>query len=273
MNTDLIYNPGQRLQEFFKRLYPFDSNDKRSVIAKIDAALLADNQFAELVYESSINYIIRRFITVAQFLRRKYDPKEYPPERYIRELGQFLNYYTNIPRTEVDSLRTLLMDCIDAANHKPSQTTIKQILKKAKEDGARCYICGCELVFNDPTSPQNAEVEHIWPNSMGGMNEAPNLKVACRSCNQHKKDYIDSSDFHYEEICLTTSENEEPFLQEFKGDYRIALWAKHSYSCAICGEPASRLGELKFARQEPHDSWHFLNIDAYCDRHIPKRDE
>jgi len=270
---DKVYNPGQRLQDFFKRLYPFDPDDKKSAIAKIDNALLADTQFSELVYNSSINYMVRRFIATAQFLKRKYNTPDYPSERYFIELRRFLIDYTQIPKNEIELLHTLLMECVNVAARGPNKTTIKQILREAKELGARCYICGCELVFDDPNSPRRPEVEHIWPNSMGGMNESSNLKVSCHSCNQHKKSYIDSSDFHYEEICLTTDKDEETFWQQLTGDYRVALWAKHNYSCATCEEPASLLGGLVFARREPNDSWHFLNIDAYCAKDIPKHDK
>jgi hypothetical protein len=50
-------------------------------------------------------------------------------------------------------------------------------------------------------------------------------------------------------------------------EYEIALWAKSNFKCKICGKPASNVGKLKLSRINLDDSWHFLNIDAYCEQH------
>jgi len=265
-------HPGQELQRLLKRLYPFDPMEKRSFVSIIDDALIAENAFSELVYNSCIDYMVRRLITTAQFLEGQYGPSCYPPGRFIVELRKFVRDYTNIPTDKIELVLTLLLECVKVADRKPGRETKKRILRNARRKGIRCYICGCELNFDDPLSPQRPEVEHVWPNSMGGPNSEPNLNVSCWSCNQHKANYIEASDFHYEEICLTSSKDDESFAEDLTGMYRVAIWAKNDYKCAECERPASHLGELAFARQEPNDSWHFLNVDAYCDRHTPKHD-
>lgn len=114
------------------------------------------------------------------------------------------------------------------------------------------------------------QIEHIWPKEMGGKDDDDNLKAACEQCNQSKQSYIDASDFHYEEICLITDKTDNNFETELNWQYRVALWAKNNYECVRCGKPAQYKGTLEFVRSNPNDSWHFLNIDTYCEDHIPK---
>lgn len=54
----------------------------------------------------------------------------------------------------------------------------------------RCEYCGApEAVFNFAF-----EVEHIEPVVRGGADDDSNLALACRSCNVHKGDAIESPD-------------------------------------------------------------------------------
>ncbi|MDT5122431.1 MAG: hypothetical protein QOC96_1913 [Acidobacteriota bacterium] len=46
-----------------------------------------------------------------------------------------------------------------------------------------------EIVFNLPF-----EVEHITPQSLGGITTEDNLALSCRSCNLYKSDYVSAED-------------------------------------------------------------------------------
>jgi 5-methylcytosine-specific restriction endonuclease McrA len=143
----------------------------------------------------------------------------------------------------------------------------KIIQSKIQEHGELfCYICGKSL------TNEEAEIEHMWPKAMGGTEKDHNLKVSCKHCNKYKQDYIDASDFHYEEICIAQEEGENSFSGNFKRLYKIALWAKNNYSCILCGTTAESVGRLKFVRKNSRDSWHFLNIDAYCESCLNPRE-
>ena len=50
-------------------------------------------------------------------------------------------------------------------------------------DNYTCQYCG---------SQQNPVIDHIFPFSRGGSNEADNLQVLCRDCNARKSDSIPS---------------------------------------------------------------------------------
>ena len=46
-----------------------------------------------------------------------------------------------------------------------------------RRDGYRCTACG---------SHQDLTIDHVWPVSRGGSNDASNLQTLCRSCNSRK---------------------------------------------------------------------------------------
>jgi len=262
-------NPGKMLQGLLKEIYPLDDTSSKSVVHKIDNALMAEGEFLHLVYESSINHLVRRLITSAEYLRRKYDLF---PDDSVSEIRKFLRDFTHIPPSRREKIATLLVECLRERDREISQNLKDSIRKEAQRRGTKCYLCGCEIDFERTDTPRfnSFTLDHLWPRKMGGKSLESNLKIACKRCNELKTDYIDASDFHYEEICLVTNEKDESFNVEFKREYKIAVSAKSDFRCMICEQPAERVGELQFARREPNDSWHFLNVDAYCSEHTPE---
>ncbi|MBD1922219.1 HNH endonuclease [Funiculus sociatus GB2-A5] len=263
-------NPGQELRNFLKELYPHnynntDFNEVKFFISEIDSALIANGEFSKIVYESSINYMLRRFINTAEYLKRKYESDEFPAQKFVEELRRFITEATCIPKDKTEKLLALLQACLQSKGRKVKPPRKKRLLKEYQaKNELRCYICGKYL------NEQESEIEHIWPRTMGGATEDFNLKISCSICNDKKQHYIDASDFHYEQICLVSDKSDENFSKEMKKEYRIAVWAKSDYSCTVCGEPASIVGTLNFGRINPDDSWHFLNTEAYCDEHTPE---
>lgn len=277
-------NPGQQLRDLLKRIYPLDlentnSSEDNSFISRIDNALIAEGNFSHVVYESSINYLLRRLINTAEYLRRKYGSDEFPSEQFLIELRRFVVENTRLDSDKSEIIVLLLKQCVDAKDKKLKPSRKKRIFKNAQEkDELCCYICGNVLNVEKGSISEDKEletseeiqVEHIWPKAMGGATEDFNLKLSCSYCNNAKKNYIDATDFHYEQICLVSDKNDEYFSTELKREYKIAIWAKNNYSCSVCNKPALSVGRLKFGRLNPDDSWHFLNIDAYCNEHTPE---
>lgn len=283
MNNNNV-NPGKELRNFLKSLYPLDSfarssaadllgdkNNKLSFIHYIDHDIKAEGEFLILLHESIINYLARRFINTAEYLRRKLSKNSEDDAisiNFINELRVYITENTRLRKQDYEKLLILLERCLDAKD-KNLKTSIKKRIKE--RDGKlemRCYICGESLSTND--NKDEIMIDHIFPRSMGGATEEYNLKVSCRYCNKAKKNYIDSSDFHYEKICLITDKDDNSFKSELEKEYKIAILSKNKYGCKICGKLASEVGKLNFGRLNTNDSWHFLNIDSYCDDHAPK---
>jgi 5-methylcytosine-specific restriction endonuclease McrA len=56
-----------------------------------------------------------------------------------------------------------------------------------------CEMCNTEFVGGSPNAPEAPTIDHIVPRSMGGPDEAWNLRPMCRSCNSFKNNVLDPS--------------------------------------------------------------------------------
>jgi 5-methylcytosine-specific restriction endonuclease McrA len=276
MASDIEYsvNPGEKLREILEQLYPFTASESKSYISKMDSALYADGELASLVYRSTINYMLRRLVSAAVFVKRRCKKNGLPEESIEIEIKKFINNIFDFPNaTVVEQIASLLFICTKMRKATINITTEK-IVRDRNEN--LCYICGRDLDFFNKRNEFNekndawAELEHLFPKSMGGSSKLDsNLKYACTKCNAEKKSYIDDSDYHYEQICFVTDEDDGvDFHGNFKQLTKLALWSKNQYKCQFCNEPASRVGRLHLTRRNPEDNWHFLNIETYCSAHI-----
>ena len=269
MDNISISNPGEQLQLLLKKLYPFEPEGQLSVLIHLDNALMADGELLKLTYNSCINHMIRRLITAAAFIKRRYDTDSFPSGTYILEIRRYLRDFTRIPSRETEKILTLLTECLRERDGSPTQTTLARLRKSSRDRGLYCYICGGEMDYEKAKEYNSFEGEHRWPKAMGGKNGEGNLFGCCVRCNRLKKSSMDASDFHYEEISLVSDFDDTNFSTEFEWTYRIAVLARNEYRCVTCGKDAQIVGELYFARRETSDSWHFLNINTYCAKHLP----
>lgn len=261
-------NPGEVLRGFLVNIYPLKEH---TFVHEMDDDFMSDGELVKTFYYSCINYLVRRLITTAEHYRRRFPPDLHGSNRYKSELKKFLKDYTRYNDRQLDKLVTLLHECLAASDRLPSPTTISKKRARASEQNHYCYICGREVNYQHSGEHNNATIDHIWPRAMGGLSDNDNLQVACEACNsRYKKDYIDAADFHFEEISLISTSYEEYSGKEKNRAYEVAVFARTNYKCAVCGQPAYRLGELKIGRIEPNDSWHFLNLQAYCSEHAPE---
>jgi len=264
-------NPGEELKVFLTQIYSNSSSKADGFLAKLDNDLMCDGSLIDIVYRSCINYIIRRLITTAEYFRRIYDPKIYGQSRYQRELRRYLRDYTRLRDQHVNELLHLLVKCLKASDSYPSDTQSRKIRQEAEARSASCLICGRELDYTrNSQNILSVTIDHIWPRSFGGLSENHNLGVVCQHCNNElKKNYIDDSDYHYEEISLVATSYEEYTSKMKNRQYEVAVFARTQFKCFVCGQPAERVGELQIGRIEPSDSWHFLNLAGFCYEHKP----
>lgn len=322
-------NAGQDLRSFLKQIFPKETkSEENGFITSIDKGIVANGEFTNLVYESCINHLVRRLVIAADATREITRKMYRDPEQnlhFINNLRHYLEAHLVTSKEERETILFLLIECIRNQGKPISNGTKRKLRREAQHDNLGCYICGCELDFEDPKKPNFAEFEHVWPNRLGGSSTYINIRMACATCNRIKRNYIDASDFHYEQICLaenveelerkeqealrealTEAEAEVVRLEqiaeearikavqvvgdeiineviastvdflsakkrkvnvhtEFRREYKIALWAKHNYKCKRCQTDISMAGKLRFRRRDDNDSWHFLNIDGYCE--------
>ncbi len=263
-------NPGQELREFLIRLYPLEqirdmSRGGRTFLQKMDYDLMSDETLSNTFYSSCINYLVRRLITTAEYFRRKY------PDEWRLELRRFFRNYTRYKDRDINDLTLLLSKCLSAYDSNPSDS-VKAMMRKEAKNKRHCYICGEDMDYENANGLNSATIDHVWPRAMGGLSHNENLLVACQQCNnKHKKDFMDASDYHYEEIALVSDRSDPHFTNEMNRQYRVAVYARTEFTCAVCGQPAYRVGKLEVGRIEAQDSWHFLNLQAYCLGHLPEK--
>jgi 5-methylcytosine-specific restriction endonuclease McrA len=260
-------NPGQQLQTLLTEIYPIGEVSGKNFISKLDCDLRAEGEFIQIIYKSSINYLVRRLIRTAQYIREI--SGNFSDLIYHKELRGFLQNELGLPKGQIEKTFILLLECVSVSEKRPTQKTKDRIVRKARKDNYKCYICGCDLDFTQPNIDSSVEVDHLWPNSLGGESNDSNLIACCRRCNQAKHDHIDTTDFHFEEIAFYTDTfPSENTLRD--REHRVALWAKNDYKCCYgkCKSTPRSSGELLFERKNPDDSWHYLNIETYCSEHI-----
>lgn len=262
-------SPGEKLRELLAEIYPYDDRGRSIIyIERMDYDFAADGEMLRFTYQSSLNYLVRRLITLSVYIY-KVNSNNLARD-YRREIENHLQNYTRLNPTQIKSISKILSECVQAVNKSGYEK--RKVIEHAKNRRFYCFTCGTSLNFEDEESWNYATVDHLWPRSMGGHGEIDNLKAVCKSCNNsYKENYIDASDFHYEEIALTCISYEE-YVRERERQYELAVLAKTNYKCAICDSPAHYIGELRIGRIDPKDSWHFHNLQAYCSRHFPKYD-
>lgn len=264
-------NPGEELKKYLKVLVPkgslFSDEDleESDYISRIDYYFKHESEYFDLVYESSINFLLRRLIKSAHYFKKKSEKLD--DYSHLDNTRNYLEENTRFGEEEIERILVLLDIIINYSKRTPSPGTKKSLLRKAREDDLPCYICGRAIDFNDCKSWEFVQIEHCWPQKMGGANTPFNLKIACRKCNSNKEEYIDSSDFHYEHIAYKTILEENINHVEFKYPHKLAIWAKSNFSCTICERSAAEVGALKLGRKNKDDTWHYMNIVAFCDEH------
>jgi 5-methylcytosine-specific restriction endonuclease McrA len=265
MSSEFV-NPGEALRDFLCSLFPQDLEERGSCIAKIDSALLADGELSSLVYYSTVNYMMRRILTAAILIARKCERYGFTDQVFESKLRAYIANNLKIPNAiNVDKLTGLIRECLESREKRINATSEKAV--KEREENL-CFICGGPMDFSTTHELGSATLEHVWPRMMGGSSKPDNLKYSCYKCNQFKANTIDVSDYHYEEICLATDEEDaKEFERDFSRVYKVAAWAKNGYECQMCKRPASRVGRLELLRRNTSDSWHFLNMEAYCVAH------
>jgi len=269
-------HPGKRLYQFLRDLYPVGQIEN-SFLSKMDKFLIADTEFANIVYASCIHYLIRRLIITAQYIKRKYEV--YGDERYKQEIRDFLKTCLEIPNKEINlpKLQMHLQSCLDVNDDEFSKGTKNNLVNNAKKNGHKCYVCGGDLDFENEGAINYRSVDHIWPRSLGGASEIDNAGLTCKRCDNFlKRDYLDFSDFHYEEISLVFSNPQEYYELNTEGkqsnrnrQYEVAIFAKSGFKCTEpdCQQPANLAGELYIGKMNSDDSMHFLNLTAFCQEH------
>ena len=269
-------NPGELLKDVLAELCPYDSSKQQSYSYGFDELLGEEGELERLIYDSTLNYLLHRLITAAIYIRKSYFETTQDEGIYWAELRSYLVEKTRIPNSAIERVLILLHRCVLEGMREPSPGAKRAVRRKAKQDNLKCYICGRDVLHDrvdvsQDTRKENSEIEHIWPRSLGGSNKQWNLAISCTRCNELKRNHIDASDFHYEHVCASTDETMQDFRTDFNWVSRIPVLARSRFRCAVdgCKNSAQVYGGLDLVRLDNKDTYHFLNVLAFCSDHAP----
>ena len=252
--------PPRELFEYLLSVYPIDNDI--AWLNRIDNTLLEDGDLKNVVYKSTIFYLLRRLVTRAKKKAeiagaKKGHLKEDSALKLIRDDIKKFGFADK----DIEKISWLLRECVKASKHTLPRLSTKKLLRDAKKRGLRCYICGSELDYERKNSITSAEIEHIWPKSLRGSNTDNNLAISCRKCNQGKEDVLGSEDFHYEHIALGNN--------SLKYQYKLSIILKNECACSICSKKSQYVkGGLSVVRKNKDDFWHYLNLQSVCLDHL-----
>lgn len=105
-------NPGEQLREVLKELFPAEVKDN-SFLSKIDYIVQADGELIDLVYNSTINYLLRRLILTADFLKRQGEKEKKPNDVFITKLRAFLKDDMHFQEKHIGRISVLIIECLD----------------------------------------------------------------------------------------------------------------------------------------------------------------
>lgn len=257
------YNPGEQVKRILEEALELESYDKPTFANRVDRVLVADGRLASLMRESAIDYATRRLVLGAVHVASHggWDPSD---PSFVRPLRRYLKEHTGLDQRTVDRIVPLLRDAV-RLNRSELSTTKRRRLRRTMRfrDETQCYLCGLQMDFEDLERKTGASADHVWPRSIGGLNEEDNLRLACKQCNNVKGDVLSGADFHYERF-VRADESHVEFGE------LMAAWHIHNLSCVQCGRDPSQVGQLFLVRDDDTDCWHVHNVTAYCATHRPK---
>lgn len=259
-------NPGYKIKNHLKQIYKFDQH----FLSRIDEDLKLEGLFRTTMYESSINYLLRRLVTAAHYVHRINEI--YGDVRIRSELRKYLKEHTRFEDETLNRLVAWLLQSIKNSRDDFNQSDKKKVLQQIEQFSWGCYMCGREMDFSETAEAYKlGTADHWWPRLFGGESELHNLRYTCGDCNgKYKKDFLDYSDYHFEEIAMVIESFSEYDKKAKNRSYESAIFAKAGYICAECHQPAYKVGELHIGRIDISDNFHFFNLTAYCQEHKPE---
>ena len=150
-------------------------------------------------------------------------------------------------REEQRALGRLTFDAIRASRLGIPSGLHHRLRSEAERRNARCQIGGCEILYHaDAADYRSFSLDHIWPQSLGGSSEEWNLQIACKDCNNIRKNLLEASDAHYEHLHVKlerpADNQSQSFWSELHKVFRIAALLSNCQE--ISWWFASAIGEL-----------------------------
>jgi 5-methylcytosine-specific restriction endonuclease McrA len=137
----------------------------------------------------------------------------------------------------------------------------------------RCYMCSALLTLHRrhfvDANGKNANLDHIWPSSLGGNSIPENLLLACQACNNAKKHLLTWESGHAHSLIYTMGFETHDFYSRVPRLEKILIHRRAAFVLA-CRERLTlrdafqKLGgysELQVI--DSSDTWDFFNVENH----------
>ena len=174
---------GEHLARFLESSY---LSEGETVWEHPKTTLLAtgrSDQWISAYREIAVLHLVRQLISGAKAIVERQGELDSVADR---DIGQLIVDTMVIDYFRVTEIRTRLTPAVRSARSKISPGLQQEMRRAAQRQNSFCYLCGCELVFDDDESLVRFTLDHVWPRAYGGDSAEENLLPACFSCNNHK---------------------------------------------------------------------------------------
>lgn len=279
-----------------KRTYSFEESDlnraedwalplwryiQLNVPFSVDVSALKDQELAEVLHERFVSYVFSRLVVGACHALERAMQQDADAESHATLLADSVDAVLDVDANVRDTMGWYLNRIakrILGCQASPSPGQRKAIVRRATENGHRCYLCGRTLHYkNRPFGTDDTphidkirtklafEIEHIWSQARGGGRGRANLAASCNECNKLKRHLVSYADIAIEQI-MTTATSPDSIRAAMSGDARFALIWRQSGCCAVCSKAFYEIDSehLFLVKREISQPYHFLNMMAVC---------
>ena len=123
-----------------KETYKTGTEITNSFIDRIDHILREEGEYHNLIYLSTINFLLRKIIKSAHYYKKKAELVD--DYDYIDQTRKYLGEILNFEEDEVEKILSLTIIIVAYYEKTPSSGVKNELIKNSKEDGTPCYMCG-----------------------------------------------------------------------------------------------------------------------------------
>jgi hypothetical protein len=260
-------SPGEELFVWILNRYKRQKVAQDSWVSNMSREFNMD-ELEDFLLRSTVLMVLRRLIWNASWYEKRFVDRSITIERFEKD---YLLEVFGFGRKDRLLISKLVFESLDATKRDISPGLFTELKKQARNRNQRCEICG-RIIDYDATDTQNAfSLDHLWPQSLGGLSEAWNLRTSCKNCNSRRQNIVEASDVHYEHFHVKTDQTSDPgdsFWKQLNNEFRIAALMRADFECEICGESVENMEEgPAFVTREREENFHIFNIQVYCKKH------
>jgi hypothetical protein len=185
-------------------------------------------EWVDAVQDMTALHLTRRLVSAGISIVNKYGDIDSVAERELQQMvleTMIIDYFV------VGEVVVRLAPAIRAARRDISGTTRTQLEGFARREMPFCYLCGTDLVFDEP-GPTRFTIDHVWPRAYGGDSEPENLLPACQSCN-NRKGMTPSWSMYPVQALVAGFEIDSADVALLPKEMRFAMHAREVAACAV----------------------------------------